>query len=112
VYAVAWDLTASIILMAERHTAVAVEQANDLPSLVERLARDVTSLLDQKLALLKIEVKEDVSAYLRGSVAIAGGAIVGAVGFALVNVALAFAVSTLFANTDFSQPARYALAFY
>jgi len=33
------------------------------------------------------------------------------VGFALLNVAIAFAVSTLFAQANFSQPASYALGF-
>lgn len=97
--------------MADRQTVATPHQANDLPSLVERLAQDVVSLLDQKLTLLKIEVKEDVDAYVRGSIAIVAGAVVAAVGFALINVALAFGISTLFANLDLSQPAKYALGF-
>ena len=82
-----------------------------MPSLLERLASDVTTLFDQKLTLLKIEIKEDVNAYVRASVAILAGGIVAAVGFALVNVALAFAISTFFADLDLSQPAKYALGF-
>jgi hypothetical protein len=39
------------------------------------------------------------------------GGIVAAVGFALLNVAIAFGVSTLFSETTLSQPARYALGF-
>ena len=97
--------------MAERQRTVTLEQSTDLPSLVERLGQDAVTLLDQKLTLLKIELKEDVNAYLRGSIAILAGAVMAAVGFALVNVALAFAFSTLFANLDISQPARYALSF-
>ena len=97
--------------MAERQTTAALEQPQDLPSLLERLASDVTTLFDQKLTLLKIEIKEDVNAYVRASVAILAGGIVAAVGFALVNVALAFAISTLFADMDISQPAKYALGF-
>jgi uncharacterized membrane protein YqjE len=42
---------------------------------------------------------------------IAFGAAVAVVGFALLNVAIAFAVSTLFAQANFSQPASYALGF-
>ena len=41
--------------------------------------------------------------------AIAG--VIAAVGFALLNVAVGFGVSTLFANADISQPAKYALGF-
>jgi uncharacterized membrane protein YqjE len=99
----------------EKSTAVA-ERANepertDLPSLLERLAGDITSLFDQKLTLLKVEVKEEVDTYVRGSLMILGGVVVAAVGFALANTALAFAVSTLFAEMDVTQPARYALGF-
>lgn len=100
---------------SEKSTAL-VERTNeserpDLPSLLERLAGDITSLFDQKLTLLRVEVKEEVDAYVRGSLMILGGIVVAAVGFALANTALAFAVSTLFAQMDISQPARYALGF-
>src|ERR1044072_661041 len=99
----------------EKSTAVA-ERANepertDLPSLLERLAGDITSLFDQKLTLLKVEVKEEVDTYVRGSLMILGGVVVAAVGFALANTALAFAVSTLFAEMDVTPPARDALGF-
>lgn len=97
--------------MAETNTLERREQQNDLPSLVERLAGDVANLFDQKVTLLKIELKEEVDAYVRGSIFIAAGGIVAAVGFALANIALAFAVSTLFANTTLTQPAKYALGF-
>jgi uncharacterized membrane protein YqjE len=68
-------------------------------------------LFDTKLSLLKVELKEEANAYARGGIAIALGGIVAAVGFALLNVALAFGVSTLFANADLSQAAKYALGF-
>ncbi len=42
---------------------------------------------------------------------IALGAVIALVGFALLNVAIAFAVSTLFSQANFSQPASYALGF-
>ncbi|HYX27607.1 MAG TPA: phage holin family protein [Pyrinomonadaceae bacterium] len=83
----------------------------DLPSLVQRLAEDVANLFDQKLALLKIEIKEDIDAYLRGLVLILAGAIIAAVGFVLTNIALAFAISALFTNANISQPARYGIGF-
>lgn len=83
----------------------------DLPSLFERLAADLAKLFDQKVTLLKIEVKEDVDAYIRGSIAILAGAVVATVGFALLNVALAFGITTLLAELDVSQPAKYALGF-
>ena len=100
--------------MAQRQTTAPIEgeaTQHDLPSLFERLAEDVTKLIDQKLTLLKIEVKEEADAYLRGIIAIGAGAIVAGVGFAMANIALALAVSTLFSGTSLSQPARYALSF-
>jgi uncharacterized membrane protein YqjE len=68
-------------------------------------------LFDTKVSLLKVELREEANAYARGAVAMALGGIVAAVGFALLNVAIAFGVSTLFATTSLSQPARYALGF-
>lgn len=82
-----------------------------LPSLVGRLGDDVMQLFDTKLSLLKVELKEEANAYARGGIAIALGGVVAAVGFALFNVAVAFAVSTLFANANLSQAAKYALGF-
>jgi len=99
--------------MAEPEATTNIERrdARDLPSLLERLAEDLGTLFDQKLALLKIEVKEEATAYLRGAVFILAGAIVAAIGFSLTNIALAFAISTLFANANLSQHAKYALGF-
>ncbi|HEV7857743.1 MAG TPA: phage holin family protein [Pyrinomonadaceae bacterium] len=82
-----------------------------LPALFGRLGDDVIQLLDTKISLLKVEVKEDADAYIRGGVMIGIGGVIAAVGFALLNVAIAFGVSTLFANTNLSQPAKYALGF-
>jgi uncharacterized membrane protein YqjE len=68
-------------------------------------------LFDTKLSLLKVEIKEEATEYARDGVMIAVGAIIAAVGFALLNVALAFGISMLFAGTDLSQPAKYAIGF-
>src|ERR1044071_10393662 len=66
-----------------------------LPALFGRLSDGVTTLLDTKLSLLKVEIKEDVSAYTRNAVTMLIGGIVAAVGFAIVNVALALFVGSL-----------------
>jgi len=104
--------------MAVPSTAVATakdlalkSEPESLPALVGRLGDDVMQLFDTKLSLLKVEIKEEANAYARGGIAIALGGVVSAVGFALLNVAVAFAVSTLFANADLSQAAKYALGF-
>lgn len=82
-----------------------------LPSLIGRLGEDVVTLLDTKLGLLKLEIKEDVNAYVRGRVSLGVGGIIAAIGFSLVNVAIAFLVSALFEKTLLSPPVKYALGF-
>ena len=94
------------------HTAVPVTRQEDsLPTLFSRLGDDVMQLFDTKISLLKVEVKEEVSDFVRSGVMIAVGGVVAAVGFAFLNVALAFGISTLFAGTNLSEPAQYALGF-
>lgn len=83
----------------------------NLPGLFSRLGDDVMQLFNSQLALFKVEIKEEANAYARGVTMIAIGAVIATVGFALLNVAVAFAVSTLFAQANFSQPASYALGF-
>jgi uncharacterized membrane protein YqjE len=82
-----------------------------LPNLFGRLGDDVMQLFNSQLALFKVEIKEEANAYARGVTMIGIGAVIATVGFALLNVAIAFAVSTLFAQANFSQPASYALGF-
>lgn len=104
--------------MATPKTAIATTrdsatptETESLTSLVGRLGDDVMQLFDTKLSLLKVELKEEANTYARGAIALALGGVVAAVGFALLNVAIAFGVSTFFAGTNLSQPARYALGF-
>ena len=82
-----------------------------LPTLFSRLGDDVMQLFDTKMTLLKVELKEEASAYARSGAMMAVGGIVAAIGFALLNVALAFGISVLFADADISQPAKYAIGF-
>jgi uncharacterized membrane protein YqjE len=96
----------------ERAPEIAKRPDTDsLPSLVSRLGDDVMELFKSQLELFKVEIKEEANAYVRGITLIATGAVIAIVGFALLNVAIAFAVSTLFAQANFSQPASYALGF-
>jgi uncharacterized membrane protein YqjE len=85
--------------------------SESIPNLLTRPGDDVMQLVNSQLALFKVEIKEEAGAYARGAVMIAVGGVIAVVGFALLNVALAFAVSTLFARANFSQPASYALGF-
>ena len=95
-------------------TAADIAKRSDnesLPTLVSRLGDDVMELFKSQLELFKVEIKEEANAYARSITMIAVGAVIATVGFALLNVAIAFAVSTLFAQANFSQPASYALGF-
>ena len=92
-------------------SALTPKTEESLPTLFSRLGDDVMQLFDTKLSLLKVEIKEEANAYARGGIMIGVGGIIAAIGFALLNVALAFGISTLFAETSFSQPARYAIGF-
>jgi uncharacterized membrane protein YqjE len=86
-------------------------ETESLPTLFSRLGDDVMQLFNSQLSLFKVEIKEEANAYLRGAIMIGLGAVVALIGFALLNVAVAFGVSTLFAQSNFSQAASYALGF-
>jgi uncharacterized membrane protein YqjE len=92
-------------------TAMTRNGMDSLPNLLSRLGDDVMQLINSQLALFKVEVKEEARAYASGAAMIAVGGVIATIGFALLNVAIAFAVSTLFASANFSQPASYALGF-
>lgn len=93
--------------------AVSTEQTtgNDienLPSLIGRLGDNIVTLLDAKLSLLKAEAREEAAVYARGGAFIAVGAVIALVGLVLVNVAIAFFISSLF---NFSEAVNYAIGF-
>ena len=93
-------------------TAMSPRTENEnLPSLFSRLGDDVMQLFDTKMSLLKVELKEEANAYARGGAMIAIGGVIAAIGFALLNVAVAFGISVLLAGVDISQAARYAICF-
>jgi len=99
---------ASLVRTEETGLRSEIEQ---LPTLFSNLGDDVMQLFNSQLALFKVEMKEEANAFARGAVMIALGAAVAVIGFALLNVAVAFGVSTLFAQANLSQPASYALGF-
>jgi uncharacterized membrane protein YqjE len=85
-------------------------EIEQLPTMFGKLGDDVLQLLDAKLGLLKIELKEEAGVYTRLSAMLAAGGALAAIGFALLNVAVAFLVSRLFFNS-FTPPISYALGF-
>ena len=98
---------------SENRPSIAGREAGgeSLPGLLGRVGEDLATLLDAKLGLLKIEIAEDMRAYARGGAAIGVGTVITVVGFALVNVGIAFLTSTLLADTQLSQPMKYSLGF-
>ena len=82
-----------------------------LPTLFSRLTDNFTELLDAKLELLKTELKEEITFFASGASLIVGGAVVGVIGFAFLNVGIAFFVSVLFDSADLSQAVRFGLGF-
>lgn len=100
--------------LERRTTAAAPAQAQtlsdieSLPSLFGRLGDDVMTLVDAKLGLIKVELKEEAAVYARGTAMIAVGAVLAGIGFALVNIAVAFFISSLF---SFDERINYALGF-
>ena len=97
--------------MAERGTETLERQDESLPSLFARLTDELTQLFDAKLELLKAELKQEISAYAVGAVLFLIGIVVATIGFALLNVAIAFLISILFDGTHWSPAARYGLGF-
>ena len=82
-----------------------------LTTLFGRLTENLTELFDAKLELLKTELKEEMSSYAAGASLIVGGAVVGIIGFALLNMGIAFLVSMLFNSAALSPALRYGLGF-
>jgi uncharacterized membrane protein YqjE len=91
--------------------AIARNDNDSLPNLLSRLGDDVMQLVNSQFALFKVEIKEEATTYARNVAMIGMGAVIATIGFALLNVAIALGVSTLFAKANFSQPASYALGF-
>jgi hypothetical protein len=84
-------------------------EIENLPRLFTRLGDDVTRLFDTKMSLLRVEVKEDVTALLRAGIGVAAASMVALIGFALASAAAAVGIATQLAKTGFSQFAAYGL---
>jgi uncharacterized membrane protein YqjE len=86
------------------------QEIEGLPAMVGRLGDQVMTLVDAKLGLVKVELKEEAAAYGSNIAMIAVGGMVAAIGFALLNVAIAFFMARLFFYS-FTPPISYALGF-
>jgi uncharacterized membrane protein len=97
--------------MPKENTANRALERPDLTTLFGHLTDDLTELFDAKLQLLKTELKEEMTSYAGGISLIVGGAVIGLIGFAVLNVGIAFFVSMLFDSADLSPAVRYGLGF-
>ena len=95
--------------MPKENTANRALERPDLTTLFGDLTDDLTELFDAKLQLLKTELKEEMTSYAGGISLIVGGAVIGLIGFAVLNVGIAFFVSMLFDSADLSPAVRYGL---
>ncbi len=101
---------------ADAPAAATGAELENLPALLGKLGDDVMRLVDTKLSLVKVELKEDASFYARNGAFTAVGAMVALIGFALVNVAVAFFISNLFGHetgtvAERFTPTSYGLGF-
>src|SRR4030095_1507269 len=79
--------------------------------LLSRLGEDVMELVSSQLTLLRVELRDEARTFAGGAALIGLGAAIALIGFALVNVAVALGVSTLFAGSNLSPAAQFALGF-
>ena len=99
--------------MPRENTANRTSEKPDqsLTTLFSRLTDDLTELFDAKLQLLKTELKEEMTSYVGEVSLIVGGAVIGLIGFAVLNVGIALFVSMLFDSADLSPAVRHGLGF-
>lgn len=100
--------------MQKRSEIIGAKQSNaegveTLPELFSNLGDQVLRLVEAKLHLLKMEIKEDAASYMRGGVFLGVSLMVAGIGFILFNIAIGFFLSTLFTFADPSL--NYALGF-
>jgi len=86
-------------------------EMENLPVLLTRLGDDVMQLFDTKMSLLKVEVQDELNAFLRAGSVIAMAAMVALIGFSLASVALALGISTQLANTPLTPAGRAGVGF-
>ncbi|MDQ1522509.1 MAG: hypothetical protein QOE47_433, partial [Pyrinomonadaceae bacterium] len=101
--------TAAAPAQAAQQNAQALD-IEGLPAMLGRLGDNVMTLVDAKIGLAKVELKEEAAAYGSKIAMIAVGGALAAIGFALLNVAVAFFMARLFFYS-FTPPISYALGF-
>jgi len=101
--------TAAAPARVEQTQPPATTELDQLPAMFGRLGDEVMRMLDAKLGLIKLELKDEAKVYTRSIAFIAVGGVLAAIGFAFANIAVAFFISKLFVT--FGTPLSYALGF-
>jgi uncharacterized membrane protein YqjE len=83
-------------------------ELREIPSLLRQLGNETTRLFDQKLALAKVEIKQEIRGYLRDSMVAGIGIVFGVLGLMALNMALGCLLARLF---PFSLPVAFGLGF-
>jgi len=96
--------------MESKNPETSSTRGETLPELITRLGQDVVTMVEARLALLKLEIVQDVEGIARQGLLMVLGGVLACVGFALFCLSLGFVVAALL-PTDLGQPARYALGF-
>ncbi|MBX5479072.1 MAG: phage holin family protein [Pyrinomonas methylaliphatogenes] len=97
--------------MAETERSVTTKSPTELeslPALFGRLGDDVLKLMDTKISLLRIELREEITNYVRGLILTIFGASLALIGLALLGVAAALYISGFMSAPP---PNHYALGF-
>ena len=84
---------------------------DEIPSLVSDLGGEVSQLVDAKIGLLKLEIKDELATYVFNSAMVAGSAALAGVGFVFASLALVVGIASIFLRNDFGVQASYGLSF-
>ena len=88
--------------------AMGMPELKDIPVMVKRLGGELSTYADQKISLLKAELREEARGLLKGTGFMVAGGVLAVLGLSLINIALGFFLARLF---PFSQAVNFGLGF-
>jgi uncharacterized membrane protein YqjE len=96
--------------MDSKNPETSSKSGETLPEMITRLGQELVEMVEARLALLKLEIVENVEAIARQGLLMVLGGVLACVGLGLLWLSLGFVVAVLL-PADLGQPARYALGF-
>jgi len=84
---------------------------DEIPSLVSDLGGEVSQLVDAKIGLLKLEIKDELATYVFNSTMVAASAALAGVGFVFGSLALVAGIASIFLRSDFGVQTSYGISF-